>query len=320
MGVAPDRSSAQTDSLPRVGDLHGPVDTAAPAPANPFEAEVAKWTEPRQVRSRWFEDWVPPEVRADILGGKLPEGLTKYPAALDTEVVVSISRQGGDRVVEMYQTYPEDRRFYLELTRGDADKARRLHGAMSSWNRDMRHFVEAKGESPGDARREIRRINGQVFKLVVEGAAMIMTSGAASASLMRAAAGGALRPPSPRAGGRPRGPAATAPSRPSLDTGNIVSHPRSLWGRTADEIAAAFNKAGFKASVRKSTRGSRRAQIVKIDGHPEISQIQVHPGGGRHRGAYYKLSTSTQGKIKVVDPGTYQATPGEKAKIISHPR
>jgi hypothetical protein len=46
--------------------------------------------------------------------------------------------------------------------------------------------------------------------------------------------------------------------------------------------------------------------------------IQVHPGGGMHEGAYYKISTSTVGKIKVVDPKTYKATPGEKAKIINY--
>ena len=53
------------------------------------------------------------------------------------------------------------------------------------------------------------------------------------------------------------------------------------------------------------------------DVRPEISQIQVHPGGGRHRGPYTKISTSTQGVIEVVDQGTYKPTPGEKAQIIN---
>ena len=59
-----------------------------------------------------------------------------------------------------------------------------------------------------------------------------------------------------------------------------------------------------------------RASIVEIKGHPTIQQIQVHPGGGRHAGAYYKISTTNQGIAKVVDSKTYVPTSGEKAKII----
>jgi hypothetical protein len=41
----------------------------------------------------------------------------------------------------------------------------------------MHHFVEEKGLSPEDARSEIRRINDEVFKLVIEGAVAILNSG-----------------------------------------------------------------------------------------------------------------------------------------------
>jgi filamentous hemagglutinin len=58
------------------------------------------------------------------------------------------------------------------------------------------------------------------------------------------------------------------------------------------------------------------AQIIAIERHPHITQIQIHPGGGRHGGRYYKISTCTQGEIKVVDNATYRPTPGEKATII----
>jgi hypothetical protein len=101
-----------------------------------------------------------------------------------------------------------------------------------------------------------------------------------------------------------------------IDVGSIVSNPRALWGRSAGEIAEAFNEAGYDATVRQSTRGSGRAQIVEIEGHPQVSQIQVHPGGGRHGGSYVKISTSTQGILKVVDETTYRPAPGEKATII----
>lgn len=67
----------------------------------------------------------------------------------------------------------------------------------------------------------------------------------------------------------------------------------------------------------KSTRGSRKALIVEVKGHPQIPQVQVHPGGGRHEGACYKVSTTTEETIKIVGPSTYEPNPGEKAKVIS---
>ena len=71
--------------------------------------------------------------------------------------------------------------------------------------------------------------------------------------------------------------------------------------------------------MKKSTQGSKLSTQIRIQGHPEISNIQVHPGGGRHGGAYYKISTTSGlGKVKVVDPATYIATPGEKAIIVNY--
>ncbi|XXY53714.1 RHS repeat-associated core domain-containing protein [Sorangium sp. So ce269] len=98
----------------------------------------------------------------------------------------------------------------------------------------------------------------------------------------------------------------------------LLKDPKSIWGKSAQEIADAFENAGYKATMETSTKGSKRSTQVRIAGHPEISNIQVHPGGGRHEGAYYKISTSTQGKIKVVDPDTYVPTQGEKATIIPY--
>jgi len=72
---------------------------------------------------------------------------------------------------------------------------------------------------------------------------------------------------------------AFAPRIPTTVEG-LVGNPGSLYGRSANEIADAFVEQGFGATVRQSTRGSQRAAIVSIEGHPEIAQIQVHPGGG----------------------------------------
>ncbi|WP_437580754.1 SpvB/TcaC N-terminal domain-containing protein [Sorangium sp. So ce887] len=96
----------------------------------------------------------------------------------------------------------------------------------------------------------------------------------------------------------------------------FLKDPPAIWGRTAQDIADAFGTAGYSTTVRGSLRGSRASTIVEISEHPSINQIQVHPGGGRHGGAYYKISTSTEGTIKIIDPETYLPTPNENARII----
>jgi hypothetical protein len=96
----------------------------------------------------------------------------------------------------------------------------------------------------------------------------------------------------------------------------LVSEPKSIWGKSVEQIQAEFQIAGYEVNVQQSTKGSMRSVQIRVEGHPEITNIQVHPGGGRHGGSYYKISTSTQGKIKVVDPDTYKPTEGEKADII----
>jgi hypothetical protein len=101
---------------------------------------------------------------------------------------------------------------------------------------------------------------------------------------------------------------------------DFTKSPQSIWGRSADDIAKDFQAAGYQVNVRQSTRGSGKAVIIEVKGHPEISQIQIHPGGGRHGGSYYKVSTTTQGTIKIVDPNTYKPSVGEKAIIINKPK
>lgn len=96
----------------------------------------------------------------------------------------------------------------------------------------------------------------------------------------------------------------------------LLARPLSIWGKGPDEIVEVFTKAGYKATIEQSTRGSKLSKQIRISGHKEIANIQVHPGGGRHGGSYYKISTSTRGKIKVVDRKTYKPTPGENATII----
>ena len=114
------------------------------------------------------------------------------------------------------------------------------------------------------------------------------------------------------------------PSEPPKNTtkpvniaNDFIKNPQAIWGRSTDDIVKDFQAAGYQVNVRNSTRGSGQAVIIEIKGHPEISQIQYHPGGGRHGGSYYKVSTTTQGTMKVVDPSSYKPTPGEKSTIIN---
>ncbi len=101
-----------------------------------------------------------------------------------------------------------------------------------------------------------------------------------------------------------------------LITVNFVKNPKTVWGKSAVDIAKQFERAGYSTTIRSSNRQGSLAKIVEIKGHPSIQQIQIHPGGGRHAGAYYKLSTTNKGVVKVVDKGTYIPTVGEKAQII----
>ncbi|MBQ0215643.1 hypothetical protein KAH51_19680, partial [Proteus vulgaris] len=122
-------------------------------------------------------------------------------------------------------------------------------------------------------------------------------------------------------GGSGKGNKGTTPKQPNSHNPvniatNFTKTPQAIWGRSTEDIAQDFKAAGYQVNVRQSTRGSGQAVIIEVKGHPEISQIQYHPGGGRHGGSYYKVSTTTQGTMKVVDPSTYKTMQNEKATII----
>lgn len=100
----------------------------------------------------------------------------------------------------------------------------------------------------------------------------------------------------------------------------LLVDPKIIWGRSPEEIADVLRLAGRNIVPRQSKKGSKLAQILEVQGDKKIMQIQVHPGGGRHGGSYYKISTSDKGIIKVVDKATYiAAIGGEKATIIYMP-
>lgn len=72
-----------------------------------------------------------------------------------------------------------------------------------------------------------------------------------------------------------------------------------------------FQAAGYQVKVRQSIRGLGQEVIIEVKGHPEISQIPIYERGGRHDGSNYKVLTTIQGSIKVVDAKTNNSSVGK---------
>ena len=116
------------------------------------------------------------------------------------------------------------------------------------------------------------------------------------------------------------GPEPAAAARSFID--NITGDPRSVAGRSAQDIADQFTAAGFRATVEQSRKKgtSGNAVQVRIERHPQITNIQVHPGGGRHTpegSPYWKISTNTEGKIWVV-PGDFRGGEELTGKVVRY--
>ncbi|GIF02018.1 hypothetical protein [Paractinoplanes rishiriensis] len=102
----------------------------------------------------------------------------------------------------------------------------------------------------------------------------------------------------------------------------IAGDPTSVAGRSAQDIADQFRAAGYDATVEQSTKKgtSGNAVQVRVAGHPEITNIQVHPGGGRHTpegSAYWKISTSTAGKTWVI-PGDFRGADDLGGNVVRY--
>lgn len=131
--------------------------------------------------------WVPPEIRESLLSGRHPSGIHRYPGTPPWGDLVVWVSSGALYHVEVYQEFPDSLDFYVDAARGDKRIGRILRDAYTQYNRDMRYFVEERGLTPEMARGEIRRINEEVFKLVLEAAAAMLTSGASVSAVRRTA-------------------------------------------------------------------------------------------------------------------------------------
>ena len=87
----------------------------------------------------------------------------------------------------------------------------------------------------------------------------------------------------------------------------FVKNPESIWGKSADEVGEILGDGWTRGSYGSKGTGWKFTKGDKM--------IAYHPGGGIHKGSYYKISSGAIGKIKVVGPA-YVKLPGDKAIII----
>jgi filamentous hemagglutinin len=91
--------------------------------------------------------------------------------------------------------------------------------------------------------------------------------------------------------------------------------PRTLdqvWGATVDDFIQAYKMDGATLTRKPPKPGtSGKAEAYLVEGHPEISEFQYHPGSGTHgSGEYYKFVYKDGLEVRVIDsssgfsPGT----------------
>jgi hypothetical protein len=90
---------------------------------------------------------------------------------------------------------------------------------------------------------------------------------------------------------------------------DIVQNPTSLWGKSADEVAAILGAGWTRGDYGKTGTGSK---FTKGD------MIVFYHEGGRHRGRYYGFRSGTIPKTKIVG-SDYHPLPGDKSTIIAMP-
>ena len=101
---------------------------------------------------------------------------------------------------------------------------------------------------------------------------------------------------------------ATSQQASNIDAfSSFVENPQNIKGKTAGDVSKMLGE-----TWQQGTYGSQGNGWKFINGDKLIA---YHPGGGRHVGSYYKLSSSEYGKIKIVG-ADYVAIPGDKAIII----
>ena len=118
---------------------------------------------------------------------------------------------------------------------------------------------------------------------------------------------------------------------PLFDNGHvtyegIAAHREKFMGKSVDQIAEMLKENGYEFNIRPSKNREKTgstAKIIEITNASKdrnIKQVQVSPDGSSRHGniPYVKISTSNEGKIKVIDGTSEKYVPGdnEKANLI----
>lgn len=118
---------------------------------------------------------------------------------------------------------------------------------------------------------------------------------------------------------------------PLFDNGHVTyegikAHHEEFMGKSVEQIAEMLKENGYEFNIRPSKNREKTgstAQIIEITNSTKernIKQVQVSPDGSSRHGnvPYVKISTSNEGKIKVIDGTREQYVPGnnEKARLI----
>lgn len=106
----------------------------------------------------------------------------------------------------------------------------------------------------------------------------------------------------------------------------IETHREEFMGKTVEQIADMLRQNGYEFDIHPSKNREKTgstAQIIEITNASKernIKQFQVSPDGSSRHGnvPYVKISTSNEGKIKVIDGTPEKYVPGnnEKARLI----
>ncbi|GAA2907113.1 hypothetical protein Acy02nite_69470 [Actinoplanes cyaneus] len=125
-------------------------------------------------------------------------------------------------------------------------------------------------------------------------------------------------------------PADRRPAEPATPEGRaarafvdqLAGNPRTVKGKSARELADLFTAAGYTSYPEQTRKAgtSGKAVQVRVFGHPLITNIEVHPGGGRHTpegSPYWRISLNVNGRIWVV-PGDFRGAERLAGQVVRH--
>ena len=103
---------------------------------------------------------------------------------------------------------------------------------------------------------------------------------------------------------------------------SISARREFFLGKSVAKIENVLQKNGYETKRRPSTRSTSHAKIIVTLNQSKdrnIQQVQVSPGSKRHGNVpYVKISTSDEGKIKIIGSsrGEYKSDGKETAKLL----